>query len=77
MTTGEPAQRRAAERLRRSVSWAEHLGSAGFWNRTLRNGQPEFLAIGSMALRSVYLRQRGSPEATPVGAPHQAADETG
>jgi hypothetical protein len=43
-----------------------------FWNRTLQNWQSEFLAIGSMAVLSVYLRQRGSPESKPVGAPHTA-----
>ena len=28
------------------------------------------LAVGSMAAFSIYLRQRGSPESKPVGAPH-------
>jgi len=52
------------------VSLAEYLASADFWERTLQNWQSEFLAIGSMAILSVYLRQRGSPESKPVGAPH-------
>jgi len=26
---------------------------------------------------SIYLRQRGSPESKPVGAPHVATDESG
>ena len=34
--------------------------------------QSEFLAVGSMAIPAVYLRQRGSPESKPVGAPHHA-----
>jgi len=34
----------------------------------------EFLAVGSMAALSIYLRQRGSPESKPVGAAH---DSTG
>jgi hypothetical protein len=55
-------------------SWAEYLGSPDFWNRTLQNWQSEFLAVGSMAVFSIYLRQRGSPESKPVGAPHE---ETG
>ena len=41
-----------------------------FWNRTLQNWQSEFLAVGSMAVLAIYLRQRGSPESKPVGAPH-------
>ncbi|MDQ3786601.1 MAG: hypothetical protein M3422_05070 [Actinomycetota bacterium] len=59
------------------VTWLGYLGSAEFWNRTLQNWQSEFLAIGSMAVLSIYLRQRGSPESKPVGAPHVSTDETG
>ena len=57
-----------------TVSWPTYITTADFWNRTLQNWQSEFLAVGSMAILSVYLRQRGSPESKPVGAPH---DETG
>jgi hypothetical protein len=60
-----------------TVSWLGYVGSADFWNRTLQNWQSEFLAIGSMAVLSIYLRQRGSPESKPVGAPHVSTDETG
>ena len=63
--------------LTEPVSWPEYLISADFWNRTLQNWQSEFLAIGSMAVLSVYLRQRGSPESKPVGAPHGVTDESG
>jgi hypothetical protein len=59
------------------VSWLGYVGSADFWGRTLQNWQSEFLAIGSMAVFSVYLRQRGSPESKPVGAPHMVTDESG
>ena len=55
-----------------AVSLVEYLGSADFWNRTLQNWQSEFLAVGSMAVLAIYLRQRGSPESKPVGAPHEA-----
>jgi hypothetical protein len=54
------------------VSWTQYLGSADFWQATLQNWQSEFLAVGSMAILAVYLRQRGSPESKPVGAPHDA-----
>jgi hypothetical protein len=54
------------------VSWLSYLGRPDFWNRTLQNWQSEFLAVGSMAILAVYLRQRGSPESKPVGAPHDA-----
>jgi hypothetical protein len=56
------------------VSWLTYLGSADFWERSLQNWQSEFLAVGTMVVFTVYLRQRGSPESKPVGAPH---DETG
>jgi hypothetical protein len=60
-----------------TVSFVSYLGTADFWNRTLQNWQSEFLAVGSMAILSVYLRQRGSPESKPVGAPHEATGVEG
>jgi hypothetical protein len=60
-----------------TVSWLGYLGSSDFWSRTLQNWQSEFLAVGSMAILSVYLRQRGSPESKPVGAPHDATGVEG
>ena len=57
-----------------AVSWLDYLGRPDFWEKTLQNWQSEFLAVGSMAILAVYLRQRGSPESKPVGAPH---DSTG
>jgi len=55
----------------------EYLAAPDFWNRTLQNWQSEFLAILSMALLSIYLRQRGSPESKPVGAAHSATGVEG
>jgi hypothetical protein len=54
------------------LSWVQYIGSADFWQTTLQNWQSEFLAVGSMAVLAIYLRQRGSPESKPVGAPHAA-----
>jgi len=59
------------------VSWATYITTSDFWNRTLQNWQSEFLAVGSMAILTVYLRQRGSPESKPVGAPHSATSTEG
>ncbi|MBW9093761.1 hypothetical protein JNB62_08715 [Microbacterium jejuense] len=53
------------------MSWVEYLGTPDFWNRTLQNWQSEFLAVGCMIALSIFLRQRGSSESKPVGAPHQ------
>ena len=54
------------------LTWVEYIGSPDFWNRTLQNWQSEFLAVGCMVAFSIYLRQRGSSESKPVGAPHHA-----
>ena len=56
-----------------AVGWASYVLGADFWERTLQNWQSEFLAVGTMAVFTIYLRQRGSPESKPVGSPH---DET-
>jgi hypothetical protein len=61
----------------KTLSWVGYLGSADFWQTTLQNWQSEFLAVGSMAVLSIYLRQRGSPESKPVGAPHEATGVEG
>ena len=60
--------------LEAPLTWGQYLLASDFWNRTLQNWQSEFLAVGSMAVLSVYLRERGSPESKPVGARH---DDTG
>jgi hypothetical protein len=60
------------DHLQDPVSWSEYLTRADFWEKTLQNWQSEFLAVGSMAILAVYLRQRGSPESKPVGAPHHS-----
>jgi hypothetical protein len=53
-----------------TLSWLGYATSSSFWFDTLQNWQSEFLAVGSMAVFSIYLRERGSPESKPVGAPH-------
>jgi hypothetical protein len=58
------------------VSYVGYLGAADFWNRSFQNWQSEMLAVGSIAVFSVYLRQRGSPESKPVGAPHAVTGQT-
>jgi hypothetical protein len=59
------------------VSWWGYVSSSDFWNRTLQNWQSEFLAVLSMAVFAIYLRQRGSPESKPVGAPHDSTGDEG
>jgi hypothetical protein len=50
---------------------------ADFWSRSLQNWQSELLAVASMAILSVYLRQRGSPKSKPVGTPHTSTGVEG
>lgn len=63
--------------LQAPISWAQYVTSPEFWNRTLQNWQSEFLAVGSMVVLSIYLRQRGSPESKPVGSAHESTGTTG
>ena len=60
-----------------ALSLWQFVGTAHFWEATLQNWQSEFLAVGSMAVLAIYLRQRGSPESKPVGAPHAATGTEG
>ncbi|HEX2292410.1 MAG TPA: DUF6766 family protein [Gaiellaceae bacterium] len=60
-----------------TVSWATYVTSADFWERSLQNWQSEFLAVGTMVVFTIYLRQRGSPESKPVGAPHAETGTSG
>jgi hypothetical protein len=57
--------------LQDPVSFGSYFAQPDFWNRSLQNWQSEFLAVGSMVVLSIYLRQNGSPESKPVGAPHE------
>jgi hypothetical protein len=58
--------------LQDPVSWPQYLTEPDFWNRTLQNWQSELLAVASMAILAIYLRQRGSSQSKPVGTPHTA-----
>jgi hypothetical protein len=60
-----------------TISWITYVGGPDFWEDTLQNWQSEFLAVGTMVVFSIYLRQRGSPESKPVGARHDETGRTG
>ena len=57
------------------VSVLQYAVSSRFWFESLQNWQSEFLAIASMVVLSIFLRQRGSPESKPVDAPHGETGE--
>ena len=56
------------------VSTMEFVRSSTFWFQSFQNWQSEFVAVGSIVVLTIFLRQRGSPESKPVAAPHH---ETG
>jgi uncharacterized protein (DUF486 family) len=60
-----------------ALSLLQYAGSSDFWNRTLQNWQSEFLAMASMLVFSIWLRQRGSPQSKPVGEPHASTGAEG
>jgi hypothetical protein len=53
-----------------TIGALQYVRTARFWFESFQNWQSEFLAVGSIVLLSVFLRQRGSPESKPVAAPH-------
>lgn len=55
-------------------STVQYVQTSKFWYESFQNWQSEFLAVASIVVLSVYLRQKGSPESKLVSAPH---DETG
>lgn len=48
----------------------QYMHSAQFWFESFQNWQSEFLAVGSLLVLSVFLRQRKSPESKTIGAPN-------
>ena len=59
------------------LTLAQYVGSSDFWDRTLQNWQSEFLAVASFSVFAIYLRQRGSSQSKPVGAPDEATGVEG
>jgi predicted neutral ceramidase superfamily lipid hydrolase len=57
------------------VACMDYLRSSRFWFESLQNWQSEFLAIFSMVVLSIFLRQKGSPESKPVDAAHWETGE--
>jgi len=63
-------QQQISQGLPPVTTW-QFLTTADFWFQSFQNWQSEFLSIASIAVLSIYLRQRGSPESKPVAAPHE------
>lgn len=56
-----------------SVTAVQYISESRFWFESFQNWQSEFLAVASLVLLSIWLREKGSPESKPVDMPH---DET-
>ena len=52
----------------------QYLGTARLWCESFQHWQSAFLAVGSVVVVSIWLRERGSPESKPV---HRAHTEPG
>jgi hypothetical protein len=52
------------------IGLAVYLGDSQFWFESFQNWQSEFLAVASLVILSIWLRQKGSPQSKPVQAPH-------
>lgn len=66
------------ERLRDGeppVALSDYLTSTRFWFESFQNWQSEFLAIGSMVVLSIFLREVNSPESKQVETPHWENEE--
>lgn len=64
------AQQEALEHHKLPPSLLEHVAGAHFWFESFQNWQSEFLSTGVLVVLAIFLRERGSPESKPVGAPH-------
>ncbi|GIG91332.1 DUF6766 family protein [Plantactinospora endophytica] len=72
--TAEYNEQQALENGAAPVSAWHFLGTSDFWFQSMQNWQSEFLAVGTLIVLSVVLRQHGSPESKPVTTPNR---ETG
>ncbi len=48
----------------------EHVLGSTFWFESMQNWQSEFLAVLSLVVLTIFLRQKDSPQSKPVQAPH-------
>ena len=62
------------EHGRAQVSMLQYVGTSRFWFESFQNWQSEFLAMGTLVVLSIWLREYGSSESKPV---HSAHAETG
>jgi hypothetical protein len=52
------------------VTAVQYLFTSQMWYESMQNWQSEFLAVGTLIVFSIFLRERGSSESKPVATPH-------
>jgi hypothetical protein len=55
-----------------ALSLLAYVATARFWFESFQNWQSEFLAVGTLVVLSIVLRDRGSAQSKPVAASHAA-----
>jgi hypothetical protein len=63
----------AAERLLKGeteISLMKYATGTEFWFESFQNWQSEFLAVASLVVLTIWLRQKDSPQSKPLEAPH-------
>jgi len=50
------------------LSMSQYMHESRFWFESFQNWQSEFVAVISIVVLSIFLRQKGSPESKPVDA---------
>ncbi|MDR6405500.1 MULTISPECIES: DUF6766 family protein [Chryseobacterium] len=53
-----------------TVTALQYISESRFWFESLQNWQSEFLAVASIVILSIWLREKGSPESKPVDMAH-------
>lgn len=64
-----------AEKHMPQANVSQYLAEPTFWFESFQNWQSEFLAVFSIVVLSIWLRQKGSPESKPVDASYDADAE--
>ncbi len=52
------------------LTTGDYFFESRFWFESFQNWQSEFLAVASIVILSILLREKGSPESKPVDMPH-------
>ncbi|WP_379964412.1 DUF6766 family protein [Epilithonimonas sp. UC225_85] len=56
------------EKHLQTLKWNEYFLNSQFWFESFQNWQSEFLAVASIVILSIWLREKGSPQSKPVDA---------